>query len=422
MGVLIKKQKGLPVLTGMAKLSIIIFLISLSSSVVDTVWAVYLYSFFKSESAVGYFSSFLTLVALGSYIIFVPLIENSRKMKVFAYSLLGFAITYTLFALNRNLYILVILAFILTMLYTFRITSLGIIIKNKSQQTQLSRNEGMRYTFMNIAWVIGPLISGYIADKYEINLVFVLSAIFIFLALILFRTSHIRDNEKIKKVKKQRHRDILKNFFQFFRNRERLVVYFIGGGAALWWGFIYLYMPIHIIKAGLSNLWVGYFLFAVAIPLILCEYAFSKWAEKIGFRTIFKIGFILTSILAFSSFFIESIYVIMALLVLASFGMAMIEPTSEAYFFDLIDDRQECRFYGPYNTTIDVNHFIGKMLAASMLLFLPFKYLFILFGVLMFLMFLLSFKVKNIIEKNKRKTKNSRTLRLKEELDAKDGE
>jgi len=36
-------------------------------------------------------------------------------------------------------------------------------------------------------------------------------------------------------------------------------------------------------------------------------------------------------------------------------------------------------FYGPYNTRINVNNFIGKMLPAVLLLFLPFKFIFLLF-------------------------------------------
>ena len=91
--------------------------------------------------------------------------------------------------------------------------------------------------------------------------------------------------------------------------------------------------------------------------------------------------------------------VIFGLIALASFGMAMLEPTTEAYFFDLLKKKgDESRFYGPYNTTIDVNHFIGKISASLLLLFLPFNYLFLMFGIFMLVLFILSFKTKNIIE------------------------
>ena len=88
----------------------------------------------------------------------------------------------------------------------------------------------------------------------------------------------------------------------------------------------------------------------------------------------------------------------MGFLVLAGVGMAMVEPTTEAYFFDVLKGKEELRFYGPYNTAIDVNYFIAEIIAATILIFLPFKFLFILFGLFMLILFLLSFKIKNIIE------------------------
>ena len=96
-------------------------------------------------------------------------------------------------------------------------------------------------------------------------------------------------------------------------------------------------------------------------------------------------------------FFVSNIYVILSLLVLASFGMAMVEPTTEAYFFKILKKKsEENRFYGPYNTTIDVNSFIGRLTGAAVLLILPFNYLFILYALFMFLMFILSSMVKDV--------------------------
>ena len=398
MGILIKKHRGVPAFTGIAKLAVIGFLVAISSSFIDTIWSIYLDSFLHSEVIVGFLSAGLTLVSLLSYLIFIPLIEKTNKSKMYFYSLLFFGIAYILFAINTKFYIFIILALIITILSTFRITSYGIIVKDKSQESQLSRNEGLVFTFSNIAWVVGPLIAGYIAEKYNVNIVFVLSAVFVLLALFLFRISNIRDAN----IKKKTDKNMIKNLIDFFKDKDRVIAYFTSGGMCLWWILIYLFMPLHIIRSGLDNLWVGYFLFAVAVPLILTEYKFSKLAGKWGFKKIFKTGFALIGILSFICFFIGNIYLLLGVLVLASFGMAMLEPTTEAYFFDISKKKEDCRFYGPYNTAIDTNHFVGKVSASVLLIFLPFKYLFLLFGFFMFIMYLLSFKVKNVIE-NRRK-------------------
>jgi len=398
MGVLIGKQRGERVFTKIGKLAIISFLVAVALALIDTIWAVYMDSFIHSEAIVGFISAALTLVAIASCFILVPVIEKYKKSSLFFWSLILFGITYLLFAINTKLYIFVILAFFLTIFYTLRMNSYGIIVKDKSTKTQLSKNEGLIYTFMNLAWVIGPLIAGYLANAYGISLVFLISAIFVFLSALTFKISKINDVN----IKKKLDKNIFKNTKDFFKNKNRTLAYFISGSVNLWWILIYLFMPMHIIRSGLNNLWIGYFLFAIAVPLVLFEYKFSKLAGKKGFRKIFKTGFGILVLISLLCFFITNIYLTLFLLAFASVGMAMLESTTEAYFFDIIDKKDECKYYGPYNTGIDVSQFAGKVLASVVLIFLPFKYVFLLFGTLMFIMFLLSFKIKNVIENRKK--------------------
>jgi len=397
MGVLIGKQRGEKVFTKIGKLAIIGFLVAVALALVDTIWAVYMDSFFHSEAIVGFISAALTLIAIFFYFVLVPIVEKYKKSSLFFWSLILFGITYLLFAVNTKFYIFVILAFFLTIFYTLRTTTYGLIVKDKSNKTQLSKNEGLIYTFMNLAWVIGPLIAGYFANAYGINLIFLISAIFVFLSAIAFKISKISDVN----IKKKLDQNIFKNTKDFFKNKNRVLAYFISGAVNCWWVLIYLFMPMHIIRSGLNDLWIGYFLFAVAFPLVLFEYKFSKSAGKKGFRKIFKTGFGVIVLISLLCFFITNIYAVLLLLAFASIGMAMLESTTEAYFFDIINKKDECKYYGPYNTGIDVCQFVGKVLASVVLLFLPFNYIFLLFGFLMFLMFLLSFKIKNVIENRK---------------------
>ena len=131
------------------------------------------------------------------------------------------------------------------------------------------------------------------------------------------------------------------------------------------------------------------------------EYYFSKRAGKLGFKKVFKRGYLLVAVLVMMCFFFSNIYLIMALLVFASVGMAMVEPTSEAYFFDILKGDDEYRFYAPYNTATDFGSFTGRFLPSILLIFLPFEFIFLLFGALMFSLFLISSRVKDVVEKKK---------------------
>ena len=355
-------------------------------------------SFINSVILVGILSSVLTVISFLSYFFFIPLIERSDKGKIFSYSLFLFIISYILFALNHNFYLFIALAVVITVLYTLRITSFGIVVRDNSEDNAVSSNEGIVYTFMNIAWVIGPLVAGFIAFELGITWVFLLSALFLTFGLIFFKVFEIKD----PKGKKRIDNNFFKNFIDFFKDKERVLAYALSGGVNLWWALIYLFIPLMIIRSSLGELWVGYFLFGVAVPLILFEYVFAKWAGKHGFKKLFKIGYILVSIIAFTCFFVSNIYIILSLLILASVGMAMLESTTEAYFFDILKRKEKYRFYGPYNTAIDTGSFIGKIFPSLMLIFLPFKFVFLLFGVFMFLLFLISFKTKNVVELRKK--------------------
>lgn len=393
MSLLLKQKEGVPALTSIAKLSIVGFLVSMSSSSFNAVWAIYVDSFVNSEVMVGFISAGLTLFAFLSYFLFIPIIEKNSKPKIYTYSLFLIAITYILFAINTKLYFLVILASLTTLLYTFRVTSFGIIVRDKSKNSNLSKNEGMLYTVSNIAWVLGPLIAGFISHKYGFSLVFILSAIYLFIGFLLFKLSKIKNTN----ISKKTHTNLIKNFKEFFKDKQRTLSYFISGGVNLWWGFIYLFVPLHMIRSGLNKLAVGYFLFAIAIPLILTEYKFSKLISKWGHKKMFKIGYLSVAILSFLCFFISNIYIILSILVLASFGMAMLESNTEAFFFKILKKKSdENRFYGPYNTTIDVNQFLGRAAGAITLIFLPFQYLFLLYAGFMFIIFLISSKIKDI--------------------------
>lgn len=414
MGVLIRKERGLRIVTGIAKLAIIGFIVALASSLIDTVWAVYMQNFLEKivqENVIpliGFISAGLTVLALLSYFIFIPFVEKNKKSKIYILTLILMAATFILFAINRDFYIFTLLAVVFTVLITLRITSFGIIVKDRCREKQLPRNEGLMYTFLNIAWVVGPLMSGYISERFGINIIFLLSAILILIAAFVFRISRIKDSH----IKKRTDKNIIKNFLEFFEDRGRIQAYIMGASVGLWWILVYLFMPLYIITNNLDTLWVGIFLFAVAVPLIIFEFPFSKFSARMGFKKVFRIGFIILLGISLACFTISNISVIepilrtkivLGLFVLASIGMALLEPTSEAYFFEVTEDSEESRFYGPYNTTLEVSHFIGKISVSVLLIFAAFKYVFLLYAFFMLIFVLLSFKIKDVLPQRRKR-------------------
>lgn len=398
MGFLVRKHNGIYSFTGVARLGIITFIISLSYSFVDTIWAVYLSEIFQSSSMISFVSALLAVVAFASFFVLVPIIERNNKSRLFSISLVFIAISYLVFALAKNLFLFFTASFLITVFTSLRINSFGIIIRDRSNKKKLSRNEGLIYTFFNVAWLIGPIIAGFIFQAYGIPIIFFLSLFFVLLGLGLFLVSNINSAN----IKKTPERNLLKNFSRFFKNRDRVYSYLISGGVNFWLILSYLYVPLMILERGIPKFWIGIFLSAVVLPLVIFELPFSNLASKIGFKKIFRMGYFVLATASLSCFFIDNIFVIMSVMVLASVGVAMIEPTTEAYFFDILRRKgDELRYYGIYNTSIDVHHFVGKFLAGFLFLFFPLKSVFIFFSIFMFIYFLLCGKIRNVHEGRK---------------------
>lgn len=397
MGLLLRRHYHTKIFrNAVVRLAFVIFTISLASSLVDTIWSVYINGFFHSESLVGFFSGFLSVLSFLSFFFLVPLIEKSNKSMLYSLALIISAFLYVLLAINKSLFVFVALSIALSIIVSIKITVAGIMVKDSSEKKSLSKNEGVVYSFNNVAWVVGPLIGSLILVQLGHSAIFFAAAFLISLGFLLFKISGINDSNKTKKVDK----NIIGNFLEFFKDKDRVISYVISSGVTVWWSLIYLYIPLFIIDNGLKEGYIGVFLFLTAIPLILFEYVFSDMAGKYGSRKFFLVGYLMVSIIAFAAFFVANIYVTLGILIFGSFGMAMLEPTTEAYFFDIIKNkRDENRFYGPYNTAIETGLIVGKFAPAMILIFLPFKYIFLLYSFLLFLIFAISFKSKNIVEK-----------------------
>lgn len=383
---------------GMSGLAVIAMVAALASAMINTIWAVYMNEFLSSVALIGLFSAFLTIISFFSYFLFIPLMERMNKAQVLSVALAVTGVGYVALSLTKSFWLFASISVAITLVSSLRITSFGIILRDKSNPKKVSRNFGLAYSLVIIAWIVGPLIAGFFLRNSDFRTVFSIGALCIFVSLLLFRISGISDSNSKKRI----DRYFFKNFKAFFRSNDRVKAYLMNGGSALWMALAYLFMPIYIISNGFPASWVGYFLFAYAIIPCIGEYYFGKLAGRIGYKKIFQIGFYLMAVLAIVAFFINNPLAVMGLVILSSLGIAMTESTTDSYFLDLTNDKEELRFYGPYNTAIEVCEALAKLLSAFVLVFLPFNYVFLVFGLLMMIIGFVSSTIKNKIESRRR--------------------
>lgn len=380
------------------KFSIPYLFITIAIASVATILSLYLDSFLHNPARVGFLTSLSLVVEILAYIFLIPLIERGNKVKLLLLSLLSFAISYFLFGIYSNIYLVIILGILIAFASSLRMTTGGLIIRDNSESGNVAKNEGVIYALLNIAWLIGPLISGYLANKYGFSSVFFLSSALILFSIFIISFSKIKDKIKVKYIKT----NIFKSILNFFKEKDRVLIYIISLSVPFWWAFIYVYMPLFIIANGLSELQLGLFISGVTVPLIFGDYIFARIAGKKGFKKLFFIGFISLGILAISLFFIQNIYLILSLLIFAGISISMIEPTIEAYFLDIVKEEERDKYYSIYSTSAHLGALIGAGSAAAVLAFLPFKSLFLLFGIPMIALSFVALKIKDSYESKKK--------------------
>ena len=375
------------------EMGIILLLSSLGFAFAGSIMSIYINSFVHSDSLVGFVFTGLVCLSILVHFFIIPYIEKGNKSRIYFVSSILVAIGYFLYYLIGNFYLFLAVAAIVTILITFKITTGGLLVEHYSNKRNLSKNEGVMYTFIDLAWIIGPLIAGLVLSQWGEKPVFLFASVFMLLSGIAILLFNINYSGKVKKS----HDGVLKNFYEFFKDKNRLKSYLLGAGSNFWWSFVFVYIPLLIIKY-FKDSSVGYFIFFAMLPLILLQYYFGKLTGKIGYKKIFFIGYLIPGILAILCFFIPNIWFILTAVCLASIGLAMTEATSESYFFDILKPGEDERFYAPYNTAVDAGNLTGELICAVLLIFLPFKSIFIVYGVGMISLSILSLSIKEIIE------------------------
>lgn len=378
---------------GIWKMSKSMFFSSIGFAIVASILAIHIEDFVHNDANVGFIFAGIMFLSIISYFVVVPFLEKRDKSKVYLTSLVLIAIGYFMYYFIDNLRLFVLLMALIVIINVFNLTSRGLIVEHLSDKQHLARDEGFAFTSMNLGWAVGPLMAGFLLAYLNEKSIFLLAAIMMIISGLVFKASKINYSGINKKV----HRNFIKNFYSFFTNKERVKVYILNAGVTFWWSLIFIYSPLLIIKY-FEDSYVGYFLFLSMLPLVFIEYYAGKKASEIGYKKIFLAGYLITGILTTACFFIGNIYWVLGFLCLSSFGIGLTEATTESYFFDILKKKEDQRYYAPYNTGIDAGHLTGQFIPALILLFLPFKFIFLFFGIVMLFLAVLSLKIKEIIE------------------------
>lgn len=355
------------------------FLFALSMAIPTYISSTFLSSF-VSEKTVGIFytiASLLTILVL----VWIPVVlRKIGNYKIFSIFLIIDALTLLIISFSEYSPI-IILAFIIHITLTTIITfNLDVLLESFSENKITGHIRGSYLSLINIAWLISPLVAGFILTDNNYWKVYTISAALIIPIFFLL----FQNFRKFKDPKYEKHNFLetlntilkRKNIFRIFMSQIILRFFY---------AWMIIYTPIYLHQyIGFSWGTIGIIFTIMLLPFVLLELPLGRLADnKLGEKEILNIGFIIMGLSTASLTFITSANpIIWAMLLFTTrVGASMTELSSESYFFKKISSG-DTNILSLFRMTGPIAYVIGPLLASLLLIFVKFNYLFIILGII----------------------------------------
>lgn len=357
------------------------FFLSIQFAFTAYINSTYLASFISNKSVglVYTFSALLTIWALLQLPKILPKICNHKILTIFlglsGLSLVGLALgdgpVYTTIVFFTYIFINYLIVF-----------SRDIFIESYSADTTTGKTRGTFLTIINLGWIIAPLTSGLIINKYGFGGVYWLAFFFMLLAS-LFLIGPIR-RLKDPGYHKIPVRETIKKIWTNLNIRK---IYLANFSLQFFYAWMVVYTPIYLNQyVGLSWEKIGIIFMIMLTPFVLIEYPLGRLADKIGEKKILILGFVIAGLATAGLAFLRlpQIWSWAVLLFLTRIGAATIEVMSESYFFRQVS-AENTDIISFFRNTYPLAYVIAPLIATGLFLILPFKYIFLTLGIIMLL-------------------------------------
>lgn len=260
-------------------------------------------------------------------------------------------------------------------------TILSSILESFSVDNESGRIRGMHLSISNAGYLMGPLLSAQLLNKYGFNGVFLVSLvvyilIFIFNLIYIRRTNHrfstkINVNELLRKVCKR------KNIMR---------IYYVSFVLEFFYALMIIYVPIYLLEKGFSWDQLGVSFTIMLIPFVLIQYPMGLIADKkTGEKEFLIFSFFILGMSTLLFYFTDSpdIMVWTTILVLGRIGAALVEILRESYFFKRIDGN-DVDIIDFFNTSRPVAFIVATAISSILLLFFSTTSVFLLVALVCF--------------------------------------
>ncbi|MFA7319715.1 MAG: MFS transporter [Parcubacteria group bacterium] len=258
---------------------------------------------------------------------------------------------------------------------------LDILLEAYSTDKMSGRIRGIHLTVMNVGFLLSPLISASILEKYGYYGIFFLMLI-LNTAVLFFGVINIGQvNHNAER--KISVRDLIK---KVWKRKDVFRIFYISFILDFFFALMIIYMPLYLIDLGFNWEEIGIIFTVMLIPFVLVQYPAGILADKKLGEKEMLIGSIL--IMGFSTlavYFIasEEVFVWAVILLLTRIGAAFIQILRDSYFYKRID-ANDVDLINFFRTSYSFAYIFAAILSAIVLFFFSLKTIFILIAIVVF--------------------------------------
>jgi len=330
------------------------------------------------------------IFAASSLITFITFLNISKILRrvgnfTLAFSMIALEVLtllgLTLYATIPPIYIIFIFAIHL-IVGNIIFFNLDLFLESFSDDESTGTIRGTFLTAMNIAFVIAPFLAGLVLTNGDFWKIFLAAAVIMTptLILIFIRFGNYVDPqyENIPFVQTIKEIWQKKNIYKIMVSALLLRFFY---------SWMVIYTPIYLhMEMGIPYAQIVGFIMPIALlPFMLFEYILGKIADtRFGEKEILTIGFIILGISTASLSLITSsnILVWAGMLFMTRVGATFVEMMTETYFYKKID-ATDTHLIGYFKNLRPLSYLIAPTLATVVLIFLDYKFLFLILGVVM---------------------------------------
>lgn len=238
---------------------------------------------------------------------------------------------------------------------------------------------GRYLTIMNAGWVITPIISFALYQRFGFSFMFGIASLLTVPVFLVFWYGFRETPDHIRHPRK-----FWATLFKIFQHRELSHIFIISFVLQFFYAWMVFYTPLHLRDLGFAKEEIGKILSLMLLPFVLFQYPAGLLADrKLGEKELTILGLFLmgTATLVISYVRSTELLVWAGLLFSTRIGAALIEVMRDTYFFKHIDYR-DLQLISFYRNTGPLAYMTAPLLATGILFFTGKETLFFILGII----------------------------------------